>query len=34
MPLRERPRVEPTDDWQQLQFLLAWPEQDRYDLTR
>jgi hypothetical protein len=34
MASRKRALLEPTDDWQQLQFLLAWPEQDRYDLTR
>ena len=26
MPARKRERVEPTDDWSQLQLRLDWPE--------
>ena len=33
-PKRRRRRVEPTDDWQQLELLCAWPEQARYELIR
>lgn len=32
MPRRSRPRIEPTDDWEQLQLLTAWPEQRVYEL--
>lgn len=31
---RKRGLIEPTDDWQQLQFQLDWPEQNRYELIR
>src|SRR3954468_19736170 len=31
---RKRALLEPTDDWQQLQFHLDWPEQTRYELIR
>jgi putative transposase len=34
MPLRKRPRIEPTDDWAQLRLQLAWPEQVSYELIR
>lgn len=34
MPFRKRPRVEPTDDWAQLNLQLAWPEQISYELIR
>ena len=30
---RRRCRVEPTDDWEQLQLLCKWPEQVRYEET-
>jgi len=33
-PKRRRSRVEPTDDWKQLELLCAWPEQARYELIR
>ncbi len=34
MPAPKRRRIEPTDDWQQLQFLFTWPEQILYELIR
>jgi len=34
MPRLTRPRIESTDDWQQLQLLLDWPEQIAYELIR
>ncbi|MCC6626974.1 MAG: helix-turn-helix domain-containing protein [Chloroflexi bacterium] len=34
MPLPKRPRVEPTDDWQQLQLLVQTPAQLTYELIR
>jgi hypothetical protein len=34
MATRKRALLEPTDDWQQLQFQLDWPEQNRYELIR
>jgi putative transposase len=34
VPYRKRPRIEPTEDWAQLQLHLAWPEQVSYDLIR
>src|SRR5215213_6283390 len=34
MPARKRERIEPTDDWAQLQLRLDWPEQTRYELIR
>jgi transposase len=32
MASRKRALLEPTDDWQQLQFHLDWTEQTRYEL--
>jgi hypothetical protein len=34
MPARARPRLEPTDDWQQLHLLAQFPEQLTYELIR
>ena len=34
MPYRKRPRLEPTEDWPQLQLQLVWPEQVSYELIR
>jgi putative transposase len=34
MASRKRALLEPTDDWQQLQFQLDWVEQQRYELIR
>src|SRR5437868_8894967 len=34
MPARLRPRLEPTDDWQQLQLLSRFPEQLTDELIR
>lgn len=34
MPLRKRPRIEPTEDWSQLQLRIVWPEQVTYELIR
>jgi len=34
MPAPKRRRIEPTDDWQQLQLLFTWPEQILYELIR
>src|SRR5215213_1842019 len=34
MPARKRERIEPTDDWAQLQLRLDWPEHTRYELIR
>lgn len=34
MASRNRALLEPTDDWQQLQFQLDWTEQTRYELIR
>jgi hypothetical protein len=34
MPARLRPRLEPTDDWLQLQLLSQFPEQLTYELIR
>jgi len=34
MPAPKRRRIAPTDDWQQLQFLMNWPEQLTYELIR
>ena len=31
---RRRRRVEPTDDWEQLELLTRWPEQRDYELIR
>jgi transposase len=30
----ERRRVEPTDEWEQIELLCAWPEQRDYELIR
>jgi transposase len=32
--VRRRQRVEPTDEWDQLELLLRWPEQREYELIR
>jgi hypothetical protein len=34
MPFRKRLRIEPTEDWSQLQLHLAWPEKVGYELIR
>jgi putative transposase len=34
MPTRSRPRLEPTEDWAQLQLRFDWPEQVGYELIR
>jgi transposase len=34
MPARSRPRLEPTEDWAQLQLRFDWPEQVGYELIR
>jgi hypothetical protein len=34
MASRKRALLEPTDDWEQLQFQLDWLEQTRYELIR
>jgi putative transposase len=34
MVRRRRERVEPTEDWGQLELLLKWPEQREYELIR
>jgi hypothetical protein len=34
MPSTRRQRMEPTDDWQQLQLLSRFPEQRTYELLR
>ena len=34
MPSPRRVRIEPTEDWTQLQFELNWPEQTSYELIR
>ena len=34
MPARTRSRIEPNDDWAQLQLRLDWPEQTAYELIR
>ena len=34
MASRKRALLEPTDDWQQLQFQLDWMEQTRYESIR
>src|SRR5215204_4911633 len=34
MVRHKRALLEPTDDWEQLQFQLDWPEQTRYELIR
>ena len=32
--VRKRPRIEPTDDWQELLPLFWWPEQVEYERMR
>src|SRR5689334_2232363 len=34
MPPPKRPQRPPTDDWEQLQLFVGWPEQERYELLR
>lgn len=34
MVMRRRERVEPTEEWDQLELLLRWPEQREYELLR
>src|SRR5215210_7592439 len=34
MARHKRAQLAPTGDWQQLQFQLDWPEQQRYELIR
>lgn len=34
MPRIPGPRIAPTDDWEQLQLLMQWPEQLAYELLR
>jgi len=34
MPIRKRPRVEPTHDWQQLSLVVEGPEQRAYEVMR
>src|SRR6059058_1050274 len=34
MPRRERDRIEPTDDWRQLEYLVQSPGQRTYELIR
>ena len=34
MPASPRPRRQPTDAWDQLRLLVAWPEQEAYELLR
>ena len=34
MPVVRRPRLKPTDDWEQLQLLAPCPEQRAYELLR
>lgn len=34
MGRRRRPRVDPTDDWEQLELLCAWQEQKEYERIR
>ena len=34
MPRVSRPRIDPTDDWEQLQLRIMWPEQLTYELIR
>ncbi len=34
MPRRRRRRDEPTEEWGQLELLLKWPEQRKYELIR
>ncbi len=34
MGVKKRRRVEPTEDWGQLELLLDWPEQVEYERIR
>src|SRR5271165_7082009 len=34
MPAPKRPRREPTQDWDQIQCYVAWPEQEAYEILR
>jgi transposase len=34
MPARKRPRREPTHEWQEIQQLILWPEQEQYEKLR
>jgi hypothetical protein len=34
MPAPERPRPEPTHDWDQIQCYISWPEQEAYEILR
>lgn len=34
MPIKKRPRIEPTHDWQQLSLLIEGPEQRAYEVMR
>ncbi len=34
MVMRRRERVEPTEEWDQLELLLRWPERREYELLR
>ena len=34
MSRRRRRRVEPTDEWEQIELLCGWPEQVRYEEIR
>jgi hypothetical protein len=31
---RRRGRIEPTDEWEQIELLCGWPEQREYELIR
>src|SRR5215208_5245700 len=33
-PRRRGGRIQPTDDWEQLELFCAWPEQVRYEESR
>jgi hypothetical protein len=34
MPIKKRPRIAPTDNWQQLSLLVEGPEQHAYEVMR
>ena len=34
MPIKKRPRIAPTDSWQQLALLVEDPEQRAYEVMR
>jgi hypothetical protein len=34
MPVRKRQRREPTYDWQKIEQLVLWPEQEQYERLR